>query len=169
MSSSHFTTVFGRSSLFALIVITGSVPRSLAQAPGGQGLPMAGLPTTGPAPAASAAGEEGEKPKGWLLSSPLVDVGWPEFKMPKLNWKTDQSVNKGPGPIERMTHATQGAMTRTRTAWNGAIDKMKIGPFRPKDPNAEPGFFAKLWHGQPEPERSDPMVGFIGQDRPLLR
>ncbi|TWT77805.1 hypothetical protein Pla123a_16010 [Posidoniimonas polymericola] len=145
-------------------------------------LPLAAqeLPTggaAGPTGELPAASEAEAKSGGWLMSSPLVDVGWPELKMPKVNWKpfsaTDPDAAPKPNPITRVTQATQGAFQRGRTAWNGAVEKMKIGPFRSSKPDqpadAEPSFFAKMFGGQQEPQRSETVAEFIGQDRPTMR
>lgn len=113
--------------------------------------------------------------KSWLMRSPLVDIGWPEIKMPKFKWKTEDATaattEAAAGPLQKMTDATRNAFTRTRTAWNGAIDKMKIGPFAPKDPNAEPGFFAKLFNPAPaeKPKSAGIVADAVGGERPDYR
>lgn len=168
------------SALGAVLTLLTALPLAAQQAPAVQ------QPLSAQAPPVQAAGPAAELPTasdaeqesgGWLMSSPLVDVGWPEIKMPKVNWKpfsgTDAEGQPKPNPIKRVTQATQGAFQRGRTAWNGAIDKMKIGPFRSNKPeqpaNAEPSFFAKMFGGEQEPQRSETVAEFIGQDRPTMR
>lgn len=142
-----------------------------------QAAPVAKAPAAGPVqglpqadPTAGAPGEEAKQ--GWLLSTPLVDVPWPQVKMPTLNWKTASAEPTGEqkqGPITRMSQATRSAAQRTRTAWNSTIEKMKIGPFRSKQGGQEPSFFAKWFGGEEEPQRAETVAEFIGQDRPEFR
>lgn len=132
-----------------------------------------------PAPQGAAAGlpkadesADKEDSQGWLMRSRVVDVGWPEIKMPKLRWKSDDEAatsEESETAFARMAQATRGAANRGRAAWNGAIDKIKIGPLRSKESSGEPGFFAKMFGEEVKPQRVDPVAEFVGQDRPKLR
>lgn len=154
---------------FVLSIALMAAPEASAQeaAPPQTAAPTAGLPT---------ATEAEQESGGWLMSSPLVDVGWPKISMPKVNWKpfggAEADGPPKPGPLTRMTQATQGAFQRGRTAWNNTIDKMKVGPFRsskPAEAGEEPSFFAKMFGGGEEPQRAETVAEFIGQDRPTMR
>lgn len=118
-------------------------------------------------PAVAPGGESGEE-KRWLLQTPLVDVPWPQIKMPSLNWK-GSGENKGPGPIDRLTQATRKAANSTRATWNRTIDRLKVGPFGSK-PGDQPGMFAKFFgDSQPETRPAETVAEAVGQDRPSFR
>ncbi len=81
------------------------------------------LPPIGAEPAA----DETQQKEGWLVDSPLMKIGWPEMKFPKLlrNGETGE-----PGlltkPLVRAQSATRAVATRTRDSWNGAVDRVKL-------------------------------------------
>lgn len=109
---------------------------------------------------------EGE-PKRWLMQTPLVDIPWPQLKMPGLRWKSAE--DDSPGPIDRFAQATRKAADNTRTAWNKGIDRLKVGPFASK-PEGQPGMFAKFFGGgDSEPQQVETVADAIGQDRPSFR
>jgi hypothetical protein len=74
-----------------------------------------------------------EKPRsGWLLNSPLVRMRWPEVQMPAVEVPplVRNTENGEPGllmrPVVRAQTASRAAATRTRDAWNGTVDRMKL-------------------------------------------
>jgi hypothetical protein len=69
---------------------------------------------------------------GWMVNSPLMRVGWPEFKMPEVHMPRLMSNRETgePGllsaPLTRAQQATRTVATKTRDAWNGTIDRVKL-------------------------------------------
>lgn len=99
-------------------------------------LPFAGDETTAEAPAeggpalqaaaTDTATDNGEE-KDWMVTSPLGKIGWPEMKMPKLEFNPPWRKEPGEeGWFSKARTGAKNAMTRTRTAWNDSIDKMKL-------------------------------------------
>ncbi|QDU55421.1 hypothetical protein [Aeoliella mucimassa] len=115
---------------------------------------------------------EAEK-SNWWVDSPIAKVSWPEVKMPKVEWNPPwkPSETGEPSWLQKQTaKAKSGARNvaeKTKTAWNGSLDKMKLVlPGQKQDGtqlaegDSEPGFWHKLFApDEPElPETETPMV-----------
>jgi hypothetical protein len=129
--------------------------------------------------------DESEEDRPWMLSSPFANVSWPEIRMPKIEfrppWGSEDDQENGGWivtPFTRARQATRGAIDRTRTAWNSAIDRMKFvlpggdeanspqvaasdsGPnfwqrlFGDDDAKEEPNSVGDLMAKEPSPNRS---------------
>lgn len=184
------TTISRSFALAALMIALALLPSAgLAQEsspwwPGGQApaspsgaataAPAAGAPAVSiPAPqAATPDAAPAAKPDGgWMLTSPLANVSWPEIKMPKLQWNQPQGAEpnaqqQGPGPMARVRQATQNMAQQTRMAWNKTVDRLKFGG-RDASPTADkqPGFFARLFGPEPS-QGSQTVPEFLAQERP---
>ncbi len=128
------------------------------------------------APPATEPGDD----EGWMVTSPLGNVTWPEIKMPKFEfsppWGSPESGEEGwfAAPIARTRLTANNAMQRTRTAWNGTIERMKFALPGSTKPDAAaapqiaakpPGFLQRML-GPPEPElTTDEVVEMMAQER----
>src|SRR5690606_19006889 len=80
-------------------------------------------------PMADEATDEEDRP--WMITSPFANVTWPEIKMPKIDFRPPWKDENGEGgwfttPLTQVRAATRGAIDRTRSAWNSAVDRMKF-------------------------------------------
>ena len=118
-------------------------------------------------PTAEADSESGN----WLLTSPLVNVGWPELKMPKLSWNSmgapRQEGQPGflEGQVAKIRTAARGAAHRTRSAWNKTVERIKIGGGGDQVPG-QPGFFARMFGSQQQDRGPQTVPEFLAQKRP---
>lgn len=92
-------------------------------------------PTSNEAPADQPAATDAsatEPSSNWLVTSPFARVSWPEIRMPEVQWSLpwsgsgEQGGNWFTAPLKRVRSTASGAVERTQTAWNRAIDKMKF-------------------------------------------
>lgn len=131
--------------------------------------PTASAPAAAPAtPSAAPASGEGQ---GWLMNSPLVNIGWPEIKMPKIQWNTAATGgSEGPGFIATQTSKfrtmASNAATKTRASWNTALDKLRWNKPATAGTKKEPGFFARLLSPPQQPQGAETVAEFLAQDRP---
>lgn len=131
----------------------------------------ASQPTTPANAAADAPLADGENK--WMITSPFANIGWPEIKMPEMNWKpwgggqpADPKASAS-GPLTTVRNMTQSAAQRTRSAWNSTVERFKFtgGAQRPAPGRDEPGFFARMFGGA-EPEGPQTVPEFLAQERP---
>ncbi|WP_146402974.1 hypothetical protein [Pseudobythopirellula maris] len=139
---------------------------------------LAALGTCLPAHAAEAA-PAASSDSGTMVDTPAFKLGWPEIKMPKLNWKpgwggeADPTKPAAANPfttaVERVSTASQQAMAGARNGWNQAFDKLRTTSTdaapRSKEPEG-PGFWARLFTPPEEPQQARTVSEFIAQDRP---
>lgn len=117
--------------------------------------------------AASTSGES----KGWLMNSPLVNIGWPEIKMPKIQWNPMATGGaEGPGFIATQTGKIRtmasNAASKTRASWNNTVDKLRWNKPAKSGGTKQPGFFARLMTPPAEPQGAETVTEFLAQDRP---
>lgn len=120
-------------------------------------------------------GEEEETP--WMITSPFANVTWPEIKMPRISLLPSWSDEEGEAgttwttPFSRAKAATRGAIDRTRTAWNSAVERMKFaipGGEQPESTqlaDAEPSFWERMF-GRDEPDTGPSSVGDLMANEP---
>ncbi|MEM6798426.1 MAG: hypothetical protein AAF589_02840 [Planctomycetota bacterium] len=157
-------------SFSVLFVLTAAVLGFVGSAMAQQATPPWAPPAGQAAPAEAAAEPETEG-GDWLMTSPMVNVGWPEIKMPKVDWTPGWAKTEPgqPGFLEgqmiKLKNAAQGAAQRTRTAWNKTVERMKIGGGGDSVPG-QPGFFARMFGASPEPQGAQTVQEFLAQERP---
>jgi hypothetical protein len=119
-----------------------------------------------------------------MVESSWMNMSWPKFEMPKVNWKgpfaggEDQPAAEGEGfltaPFRKVTGATQNGIAKTRAKWNSTVDKFRIGgggeaaaAGSTTPAEEKPSFFAKMFGGG-EPETKVPLTTseFLAQERP---
>ena len=119
---------------------------------------------------------------GWMVESPMAKVGWPEIKMPKMEfnppWKSEPGEpNWFAKQATKARTAAHNAAEKTRTTWNTSLDKMKLALPGHADDSAsqiasqdtKPGFWQRLT-GQGETETQDEVPMIAQQpDAPLQR
>lgn len=128
--------------------------------------PAPGLPQANASPPAA---DEGSR--GWMVTSPLANVSWPEVKMPKLHWKPGWGGGSGAdaagapiaGPLDKVRTMTQGAAQRTRSAWNKTVERLK---WRGDAGGGQPGFFARMFSPSPPEPGPQTVPEFLAQERP---
>ncbi|MEM9186243.1 MAG: hypothetical protein AAGB00_07065 [Planctomycetota bacterium] len=155
-------------------------------APAESGQPAPGQPAFGavppppalPAAQPSAPVEAADQGRKWMVTSPFGNLGWPEVKMPKMQWNPmfggqespDASQAAGPNPLSRVKSMTQGVAQRTRAAWNKTVDRFKFrGQPSPRPGSAlsnQPGFFARLFGPGEQPSDPQTVPQFLAQKRP---
>lgn len=127
------------------------------------------------AEAAEPAAEAGEE-KDWMVTSPLGNIGWPELKMPKLEfnppWRKEQGEE---GWLSKAQSGAKNAMMRTRTAWNDSIDRMKLalpGGDNPVEAEApmvaskpDDRSFWRRMMGPPPAEQPDDVVELMAREQ----
>ncbi len=112
---------------FVLIAVVG-----LATVTQAQELPPGGDDWNLPPIGAEPTEEEANKQSSWMVNSPLMRIGWPQFRMPEAQFPTlRRNPETGePGlltrPLVRAQSATRAIATRTRDTWNGAVERVKL-------------------------------------------
>ncbi len=118
-----------------------------------------------------------------MVESSWMNMSWPKFEMPKVNWKgpfaggEEKPAAEGEGfltaPFKKVTTATQNGIAKTRAKWNSTVDRFRIGGDETATAGStmpaeeKPSFFAKMFGGG-EPEAKEPLTTseFIAQERP---
>lgn len=120
---------------------------------------------------------EAEEETPWMITSPFANVTWPEIKMPRISllppWGDEEgsATTTWTTPFSRAKEATRGAIDRTRTAWNSAVERMKFaipGGEQPEPAqlaDAEPSFWQRMF-GRDEPETGPSTVGDLMAKEP---
>ncbi len=131
--------------------------------------------------------ESSEDDTPWMITSPFANVTWPEIKMPRISllppWRDnpEEPTATWTTPFSRAREATRGAIDRTRTAWNSAVERMKFalpGGDEPEPPQVaaaevEPSLWQRMF-GRNEPEPGPNSVGDLmakesDRDAPRIR
>lgn len=111
-----------------------------------------------------------EEDTPWMITSPFANVTWPEIKMPRISllppWGDggEEPTTTWTTPFSRAKEATRGAIDRTRTAWNSAVERMKFAipggeePQPPQLADAEPSLWERMF-GRVGPEPGPSSVG----------
>lgn len=141
-------------------------------------------PAEGTAASASNASSAAQSPVASsdpMVDSPLFDIGWPKIELPKINWKPSwgnqqpgdavaKKDNPVSGALDKVANATKGAADGVRNVWGSAIDKLTPGGTAKRNhqmaSKEEPGFWARMFGPQPEPQGSQTVTEFLAQDRP---
>lgn len=106
-----------------------------------------------------------EEDRPWMITSPFANVTWPEIKMPRIALRPPWGDEEGEGgwfttPLTHARAATRGAIDRTRSAWNSAVDRMKFAlpggeeemPAQVAEADRSPGFWQRVFGGDELPE-----------------
>lgn len=158
--------------LLSILAMIGLLATTAAGQPAGQQLSQPWpAPSQAEAPAPEAATPTAES---WTFTNPFGTLKLPKPKMPQFQWRPafsptpETSPGFLDGPVGRIKSATRGAAQRTRTAWNSTVEKLKFGGGQGSggQPSSEPGFFARMFGGDPEPEGARTVTEFLAQERP---
>ncbi|MEN1681401.1 MAG: hypothetical protein AAGJ46_17600 [Planctomycetota bacterium] len=163
LASSHAIAQESNSSWLnnAAAPATGDQP-AFGAVPPAPGLPQATAPADG----------EGKGGRGWMVTSPLANVSWPEVKMPKLHWKPGWGGGASPeatptvGPLDKVRTMTKGAAQRTRAAWNKTVEKLKWRSEPSPAGASQPGFFSRMFSPSPQSSGPETVPEFLAQERP---
>ena len=122
-----------------------------------------------------------EDDKAWMITSPFANVSWPEIKMPRFEFNAPWRNEDGQAgwfseSLAKARNTTRGAMMRTRSAWNGAIERMKFTlPGRGNDTQTQivdgdqPGFWDRTRGPEQQPTETDDIVEMMAREQATLQ
>jgi hypothetical protein len=127
----------------------------------------------------------GEDENGWMVTSPLGNLSWPEIKMPKFEfnppWRSGENSEGGwfATPIARARTSAHNAMKRTRSAWNSTVDRMKFalpggaGGGVDSEPQVaeakQPGFWDRFLGPKEPVAETDDVVEMMAQEHAAMQ
>ncbi len=114
-----------------------------------------------------------------MVDSPMFDISWPKVEMPKFSWKpswgSGDDAMKAPSEnpvskaLDSVGDASKSAASSVRNAWNSGIAKITPSSQPTSTQVAkskEPGFWSRMFGGEPEPQGSQTVTEFLAQERP---
>ncbi len=122
-----------------------------------------------------------EEDKAWMITSPFANVSWPEIKMPRFDfnppWRSDDGqASWFAESLAKARNTTRGAMLRTRSAWNGTIERMKFTlPGRANDTQTQiadgnqPGFWDRSPGSDEQPTETDDVVEMMAREQATIQ